>query len=58
MMNPKQSPLLNIVIDGDASKLIKVVEDNPSIQEGKVDVYTDIGPVPFNYNPHTGEILK
>jgi hypothetical protein len=47
-----------VIIDG--SNLIKVVEDNPEIPEGKVDRGLGMaGPYgmwqPSNYNPETGE---
>ncbi len=45
-----------VTIDGDLSKLIKVVEDNPDIQEGKVDAIGPFGFIPVNYDPETGEM--
>ena len=38
-----------IIIDGDASKLIKVVKDNPDLKEGRIDIGTLFGWQPVNY---------
>jgi hypothetical protein len=52
--SPQDVPPHMVVIDG--GNLIKLVEDNPEIPEGKTDIQAPFGWVPLNYNPETGEM--
>lgn len=51
-------PSDRIIIDG--SHLIKLVDDNPEIPDGKVDIGNGMSRrlEPLNYNPETGVIEK
>jgi hypothetical protein len=46
-----------VIIDG--TNLVKLVEDNPEIPEGKTDAGSGVHGFwqPLNYNPATGEML-
>lgn len=46
-----------VIIDG--ANLVKLVEDNPEVPEGKTDIGNGMMGMwqPVNYNPQTGEML-
>lgn len=46
---PQKMNPFEVIIDGDASNLIKVVEDNTTLEEVKLDKLTPFGWTPFNY---------
>lgn len=56
-MNQKVNPH-NVLISGD--NFIKVIDDNPELPSGKVDIGQGMlrSWVPLNYNPETGEISE